>query len=256
MPDLLVVDDETATRELLYDVLGRKGFTVLTANSGKQALEMLKSQRPDGILLDCAMPGLSGVETARAIRQIDDAVPIVLLRGVSDAEPAPQELKRLGITAVLQKGAGEGFLTSLEAALTRLGPGDRGKEGGGSPVPGSVLLVDDEPRILELLSTFFTRRGLRTLTAGSGEAALALLGKRPMAVLLDMTMPGMDGLMTLKHIKEAHPSLTVIMVSGIGDEVMVQEALDAGAYDYVTKPFNLEYLETVVLTKVLLGMEA
>jgi two-component system C4-dicarboxylate transport response regulator DctD len=65
----------------------------------------------------------------------------------------------------------------------------------------------------------------------------------------------MDGLMTLRKLRAAQPNLPVIMATGVDDESVVREALSCGAYDYVTKPFNLEYLETVVLTKVLLGMD-
>jgi two-component system C4-dicarboxylate transport response regulator DctD len=65
----------------------------------------------------------------------------------------------------------------------------------------------------------------------------------------------MDGVLTLKKIRAALPKVPVVMMSGGGEEGMAKAALAAGAYDYVSKPFNLEYLETVVLTKVLVGLE-
>jgi DNA-binding response OmpR family regulator len=116
-------------------------------------------------------------------------------------------------------------------------------------------VTDDDAQQRRLLQAFFERRGLRVLTAESGEAALRCLAQKPHAVILDMNMPGMDGLMTLRKIKAAQPNMPVIMATGVDDEAVVREALNAGAYDYVTKPFNLEYLETVVMTKVLLGMD-
>lgn len=257
MSHVLIVDDDTAIREVLYDVLSRRGFTVLTANSGVQALEMLKTQRPQFILLDLTMPGLGGLDTLKRIRLFDDAVPVILMRGAGDSDVPPADLKRLGAVEVLRKELGvELFLKNLELVIRRLQDASRPADTGPVVrVPGTILLVDDEPRILSLLGEFFESRGLKAAKAASGEEAVAAMARKPVAVLLDMTMPGMDGLMTLRRIKEIHPKLPVIMVSGIGDEATVQEALDAGAYDYVTKPFNLEYLETVVLTKVLLGME-
>lgn len=258
MPTLLIVDDETAIREVLYDWCNRRSYSVLTANSGMQALETLKTQRPDMILLDLGMSGLTGLETAKKIRLVDDSVPILLMRSSGDSDPSPQELKRLGISEIVRKELGvELFLKGLELSIKRL---ETARKGGSSEssdvaVPGTLLIVDDEPGILRLLKAFFESRGMRAMTAGSGEEALGLLSKKPATVLLDMTMPGMDGLMTLKRIKAVQPKVPIIMVSGIGDEATVQEALDAGAYDYVTKPFNLEYLETVVLTKILLGIE-
>jgi DNA-binding response OmpR family regulator len=121
--------------------------------------------------------------------------------------------------------------------------------------PGTLLVVDDEPKILRLMMEFFRARDMRVLLANSGEEALEALAQRPTAVLLDVNMPGMDGLMTLRKMKERQPNLSVIMVSAMGEEQTIQEAFALGAYDYVTKPFSLEYLETVVLTKILLGMD-
>jgi DNA-binding response OmpR family regulator len=258
MANVLVIDDDTAMRELLYDALVRRGHQVTTAGSGTQALEMLKSLRPELILLDAAMPGRSGTETAREIRQFDDEVPIVLLAGAGEAAPPPEALRTLGVTDVIRKELGvELFMKALELALkrTQQDAAAAAKAAGRLQVPGTLLVVDDEPKLQQLLKRFFESRGLRVAVAGTGEEALKALGQQPLAVLLDVNMPGMDGLMTLRKIKAAQPNLPVIMASAVGEEATVRGALDAGAYDYVTKPFNLEYLETVVLTKILLGME-
>ena len=120
---------------------------------------------------------------------------------------------------------------------------------------GTLLVVDDEPKIRSLLRDFFQLKGLRVVTAGSGEEAVGALNECPVLVLLDVNMPGMDGVAALKQIKARHATLPVVMMSGKGDEAAAREALTCGAYDYISKPFDLTYLETVVLTKVLLGME-
>lgn len=120
---------------------------------------------------------------------------------------------------------------------------------------GLLLVVDDDTQIQLLLKLFFESKGLRVILAGSGEEGLQLLGRKPVLVLLDVNMPGINGVETLKKIKTTHKSLPVVMISGGGDEVLARAALKAGAYDYISKPFDLEYLETVVLTKVLLGIE-
>lgn len=257
MGKVLVVDDETAVRELLYDTFSRKGFEVLTATSGQHALEILRAQRPVMILLDCSMPELSGLETAKKIRDFDDAIPIILLRGPADAEANPEDLKRLKITHVLHKGVGiELFYKNLDLALKQMQQGANGGAGAETKVPGTLLVIDDEPSIQKLVKAFFETRGLRILLAGCGEDGLAVLDKeKPTLVMLDINMPGMDGVMTLRKIRAKRPDLPVIIASSFGEQSLVREALEAGAYDYVTKPFNLEYLETVVFTKVLLGME-
>ncbi len=258
MAKLLVVDDETTIRELLYDAMTRKGYEVTTAASGPQALELMKTDRPDIVLIDMKMPGPSGLETAASIRAFDDALPMILMRGAGDQDVPEAERKRLGIADVLRKELGvELFLSAVEMALKRLQHDKPGKSMKiqAMGLSGTLLVTDDDQQVRRLLQTFFERRGLRVLTASCGEEALKALAQKPDAVMLDMNMPGMDGLMTLKKIKAKAANMPVIMATGVDDEEIVREAMDAGAYDYVTKPFNLEYLETVVLTKVLLGME-
>lgn len=101
----------------------------------------------------------------------------------------------------------------------------------------------------------FKSQGLRVIEANSGEAALTMLKQeQPHVVLPDLTMPGMDGLMTLRKIKAAHPNIPVVMVSARGESDTVREALRAGAYDYAAKPFSIDYLESTVLTKLLIGI--
>ncbi len=257
MPHVLVVDDETAMRELLYDALSRRGFQVATAISGPQALEMLKTHRPQLLVIDSTMPGLSGLETVRRVREFDTALPILFLKAPGEMGPSDQERATLDLTQVMRKELGvELFIKALDHALKALEDAPPAAARAGRPtLPGLLLVVDDEPKIQRLLKAFFESRGLRVVTAGSGEEALQALSQKPMAVLLDVNMPGMDGLMTLKKIRAAQASLPVIMASGVGEEGTVRDALGLGAYDYVTKPFNLDYLETVVLTKILLGME-
>jgi len=253
----IVVDDDTGIRELLYDVLTRKGYRVATANSGLQAIEMLKGLQAQLILIDSAMPGLSGLETVAKIRLFDQTVPVVLLRGAGDPDVLVETLEQAGIVEVLRKELGvELFLKGLEFALERIEQAAGGRRGAKAMrLPGTLLVVDDDEKIQRLLQRFFESRGFRVIVAGSGEEAIQALSQHPMAVLLDVNMPGMDGLMTLKKLRQAEPKLPVVMASGVGEEATVREAIACGAYDYVTKPFNLEYLETVVLTKVLLGME-
>lgn len=257
MSQVLVIDDETGIRELLYDSLTRRGHQVTTVGSGVQALDLLKARRPQFILLDSTMPGLSGLETAKRIRAFDDTVPIVLLRGAGEPEVPGEELQRVGIGDTITKDADRDlFVGSIVLSMNRLQQAAQPKvQEPEMRVPGTLLIVDDDPQMLRLLMAFFNSRGLRVILANSGEEALGALAQQPTVVLMDVNMPGMDGLTTLRKIKAQHPELPVIMVSGVGEEATVHEALQGGAYDYVQKPFSLEYLETIVLTKILLGME-
>lgn len=115
-----------------------------------------------------------------------------------------------------------------------------------------ILTVDDEIGIDSFFYEFFTARNYQVFTASDGQEALKLLRKyQPHIVLLDISMRGMDGIEVLKRIKEISPGTSVIMVTGVSNEAIRQEAMKAGADDYITKPLSLEYLDRVVFLKFL-----
>jgi DNA-binding NtrC family response regulator len=74
---------------------------------------------------------------------------------------------------------------------------------------------------------------------------------KPQLVLLDIMMPGISGIETLKLIKKIDPNIPVIMVTGVSDEATAKSAIDLGAYDYVKKPIDFDYLNASILTKLL-----
>jgi DNA-binding response OmpR family regulator len=115
-----------------------------------------------------------------------------------------------------------------------------------------ILTVDDEMGIDSFFYEFFTRRNFEVFNALSGEEALRVVKKeRPKIVLLDINMRGMNGIETLKKIKEIDKDIYVIMVTGVKDDDVKKIAEEFGADDYITKPLSLEYLDKVVLLKFL-----
>ena len=115
-----------------------------------------------------------------------------------------------------------------------------------------ILVVDDEIVICDVLKEFLTLRGHEVHTALNGRAAIAKVKvERPHVVLLDIMMPGTKGLDVLKEMKRLDPRLGVIMITGVMNKDVAKRAIDLGAYGYITKPVDFEYLESVLITKIL-----
>jgi CheY-like chemotaxis protein len=105
-----------------------------------------------------------------------------------------------------------------------------------------VLLVDDEKRFRASTEKVLVRRGFRVVTAGTGEQALERLAEGPDVVILDIRMPGMDGLTALREMKRRAPEVPVIMLSGHASEDAAHVALDQGAFDFLAKPCDIDLL--------------
>jgi len=108
----------------------------------------------------------------------------------------------------------------------------------------NVLLVDDEVPFVETMTKRLTKRKLEVKTASNGPEALKVLDKDPNleVVILDVKMPGMDGVETLKEIKKRHPLVEVIMLTGHATVETAIEGMKLGALDYLMKPCEMELL--------------
>ena len=112
---------------------------------------------------------------------------------------------------------------------------------------GRILVVDDEAPVREVLTEYFATEGYAVEAAGSGaEALTAVRGGRADLVLLDVRMPGLDGVQVLRRIREFDEHVPVIMVTANEDVGLAKETLKLGAFDYVAKPFDFDYLDRAV----------
>src|SRR5262245_14789435 len=114
--------------------------------------------------------------------------------------------------------------------------------------PPSILLVDDEPSVLRYTKTLLEIDEYLVETAGSGEEALQRMhnGPAPSLIILDLLMPGMDGLQTLENCKKIRPEQKVLMMSCVSDTGKVVQAIKLGASDYLTKPFQPPQLQGAI----------
>jgi DNA-binding response OmpR family regulator len=114
-----------------------------------------------------------------------------------------------------------------------------------------ILVVDDEVDVGELVQSFLENHGYQVITASSAKRAFELVSlEKPDLIFLDVVMPGIDGIQCLKEIRQLQPDAIVVMVSGLHDENVAKEAIRYGAYDYLTKPFDLQFIQNDLLPRL------
>ncbi len=109
---------------------------------------------------------------------------------------------------------------------------------------GKIMVVDDEVYVCRALRKSLEDMSFNVVEAYDGDEALAVYRhERPEVVLLDVVMPKKDGLEVLRELKELDPEVAVIMISAVHEKEMVLRAVNEGAFDYITKPIDIDYLE-------------
>lgn len=110
-----------------------------------------------------------------------------------------------------------------------------------------ILFVDDEPAACMLFKKIVEKEGYKIFTAINAESGLAIYKKEsPKIVFLDVVMPDTNGIMLLRKIRNINPEQIVIMVTGYGDLRSARAAMRLGAYDYISKPLNMEAIKTSI----------
>lgn len=115
-----------------------------------------------------------------------------------------------------------------------------------------VLVVDDDPQVANILKTVIESKGYKTIACTSAKEGLSILRTSDIKLaLIDIYMPEMNGLELLEKIQKVTPSTQVIMITGVGDMEIARKCMETGAKDFITKPFDMDYLETSVLAQII-----
>ncbi|HYC02273.1 MAG TPA: response regulator [Azospirillaceae bacterium] len=255
---LLLVEDNPHELLSIKELLGHDDIEISTASTGGEALEILHETQCDCVVLDLRLPDMTGFEVLERIS--GDAaladVPVVVFTG---RELSAEEDARLHAMArsIVVKGveSPERLLdeTSLflhrvvdqlpvekRRMLERLHSSDE------DLLNRTVLLVDDDARNIFALSSVLERRGMKVLTATTGQEAIQIVEDTPgvAIVLMDIMMPGMDGYQTMEAIR-ANPAFRRLPIIALTAKAMKgdrEKCLEAGASDYLAKPVNTEQL--------------
>jgi len=248
MAKILIVDDEVRIRELLRKALAKEGYEAESVPSAEQALEMILKESFDLLLLDVRLSGESGLSIVKKVREYQSKIPIVIYSGVVTPE-LDKEAREAGANEVLNKDVD---VLQLVAQIGKIAKAkDKIFQKPVERLEKSILVVDDEEGIRRVLREFFKRKGYNVFEAESGQKALELARSEKISmVLLDIRMPGMDGIETLKSLLEINPKLGIVMTAAEENEDLVKKAIELGAYSYVLKPCDFMYLELVVMSKL------
>ena len=269
---ILVVDDEPGNRELIEAMLSDSGYEVFLAAGGEEALALAHEKRPDLIVLDLMMPGLSGFEVCARLKMDPQTggIPILIataLDQISDKERAlaaggddflAKPLQQAELTA--RVGAllkvrhlncdldqALAYLHELELARHTQKPRKPARPSGPAPGAGVILVVDDEPLVRQLFIDILRDAGYVTHEAENGQQAVEIARRETIdVVLLDVMMPTMSGLEVLAKLGELAPDSPVIIVTANPTSDNVIAALRLGAFDFIVKGFKGEMMLTTV----------
>lgn len=243
---VLIVEADRDIAAAAEALLAAAGCEVRRAGSAGEAARAAGEFSPELALLDLDLPGTTPSDLVAGFRAAVPACRLAALTGSS--EPAVLDRARaLGIERFVLKSPG---VVSFRGTLLRcLGPAEALPA-----VNKRVLVVDDEEPIRRILKRFLDGKGYEVETAENGAQALeAARYFKPAMILLDINMPGKDGVQTLRELAAGFPGIGVIMVTANADEERARECLRLGASDYISKPFDLETLETSLMVKLLLA---
>ncbi len=146
-------------------------------------------------------------------------------------------------------GRGTTFKIFFPLAARLDGPVPSAEDAGGTSMAGRVLLVDDEPNILETIQTALQLLGLKVTTARDGQEAVQAFSREPDAfdvVLMDLTMPRMDGREAFLELRSIRPDVRVVLSSGYSEQESVQELLGQGLAGFIQKPYQLRELRQIL----------
>ena len=264
MATILVINEQQLLCDLLRAEFSQHGHEVYTSGTGKEGIELFRQRRPRFTFLDLQLPDMNGIEALKKIREIDSDADVLILTGAA-SDYMDEQARELGITNFLGTGVPfDALMKKIQhAPLQQSAPVPSPPPRSAKVVsrvfeaPGqrTVLVVDDEAPIRDMLTQFLPTRGFRVLTAQDGLAALAVAESErpPHLIVLDIHMPGMNGVEVLRKLRAKNYKGVIMMLTGSLSSKLLKEALDLGAVDIVGKPFDPEHLALAIQASMVLA---
>lgn len=252
--NILIVEDNEAAYIQVRNVLEDNGMKVHHAFNGIEAIEYLKVNKPDGIILDLMMPEMDGFELLENIRNFEQTkdIPVLVLTAKSLTKKELSRLKSNNISQMIQKGdinidellSYVNDMTSKNSKIFTIPPKES-KQIGKKP---TIVIVEDNPDNRITLKALLGKN-YQIYEAEDGESGLSLIMEViPDLVLLDISLPKMDGFEVVKKLKDEEKvvNVPVIAVTAKAMKNDREEIIEAGCDDYISKPININELNTIL----------
>jgi DNA-binding response OmpR family regulator/HPt (histidine-containing phosphotransfer) domain-containing protein len=236
--NILVADDDDLVRDLLKHGLQNAKCKIIQAENGNKVLEILEQStthstitKPDLIVLDVNMPEMGGFEVLERLKNhhaLQD-IPVIMLTRRDEDENVIKGISSGVVDYITKPFQLPELVSRIMDALQRH--------------KTKVLVADDDELIRDLLRQRFYRMGYTVPTVGNGRDALACMQtEQPDIAILDIMMPGMDGLAVLEQAKKnpMTADIPVVILTAKSQQESILQGLESGAYDYITKPFDLD----------------
>ena len=251
---ILIIDDEPLNCDIFRATLKKAGYFTHSVNSGSKAIELLKLEKFDIVLLDINMPGITGIQVLEHIKSNPTTrdIPVMMITAEHDNETVLQCINS-GAADYIKKPVEPALLRSRLWRCLQKSKNIQGAEPDSTPAQqnakANILIVDDDEIHRALLQKRLSTENQVVIQAKGGYHALELLQSNDIdLILLDVIMPELDGFQTLEKIKasEKNRHIPVIMCSADDNPASIEKCLKAGADDYILKPFNAALLNARV----------
>jgi CheY-like chemotaxis protein len=258
MRKLLLVEDDGDQSLAIQKVIDRDDLEMMVATTGRDALDLLKTQNFDGVVLDLNLPDMSGHELLARLKEENLHIPPVVIYTAEEISRREEADLREFTPSIILKGAMSIARLKDETALflhrvvkdlpqekqERISHRRNFNE---EFADRSILLVDDDMRNVFAVGKILSDSGMKVHKAADGRKALEILAKEPDIdlVLMDIMMPVMDGYTAIENIRRSEKNYSDIPIIALTAKAMPEDrkkCLNAGANDYLTKPIDIDLL--------------
>jgi two-component system, NtrC family, response regulator HydG len=230
---VLVVDDDRQMVKTICDILQVKGYEAVPAHSGEEAIDKVRNDAPDCVLMDIKMPGIDGVEVLKMIKDISPDTPVVLMSAYATDEQV-EEAKLYGAATVLTKPLDFQKILSFFSLLKK---------------ESNVLIVDHDPEFSKMLKDILQMNGYHAQTEEDPEMVLGHMEQQyQLVVILGLNLDNSDSLEVLKQVRDRYPEKPVMLMASDWDRSSdtIEQGLREGAYSCLEKTFALEKLMPII----------